>query len=121
LLSRLKHYEALLREHGIDPSLPLDDASSAGAGAGAGNIDASGTDVQHSMSDLSLGDSGSNSGSVNGSRMTPLKPPSGQFLSKGGKSLYLEKYAIFFPSHITEYPFWRKFTDNLSIVMCGAA
>ncbi|OKL63944.1 hypothetical protein UA08_00869 [Talaromyces atroroseus] len=82
LLSRLRHYENLLREHGIDPSLQLDDDGSAG------------TDVQRSMNNLYLGDFGkspqSEVESVNCYGAPTLQPPSGQFLSKGGKSIYLE-------------------------------
>ncbi|EEA25625.1 conserved hypothetical protein [Talaromyces marneffei ATCC 18224] len=49
LLSRLRHYESLLRQHGIDPGVNSDDvATTAGGGS---------TEVQHEMSALRLSDS----------------------------------------------------------------
>lgn len=77
LLSRLRHYESLLRQHGIDPG---DDATTSG---GAGS-----SEVQHGMSALTLSKPTSGAVSHSGSSKQPL---TGQFVSKRGKSLYLEK------------------------------
>lgn len=80
LLSRLRHYESLLRQHGIDPG---DDATASTGAAG-------GSDVQHGMSALKLSESKPASGAVSHSGI-PTQPLTGQFVSKKGKSLYLEK------------------------------
>lgn len=79
LLSRLRHYESLLRQHGIDPG---DDATTSG---GAG-----GSEVQHGMSALKLMESKPTLGTVSHS-VSSKQPLTGQFVSKRGKSLYLEK------------------------------
>lgn len=88
MLSRLRHYESLLRQHGIDPG---DDAtgSSTGGGGGGGNF-GGGNEVQHGMSALKLSESKPASGAASRSGIS-TQPLTGQFVSKGGKSLYLEK------------------------------
>ena len=84
MLSRLRHYESLLRQHGIDPG---DDAT--GTTNTGGNV-GGGSEVQHGMSALKLSESKPASGAVSRPGMS-TQPLTGQFVSKGGKSLYLEK------------------------------
>lgn len=61
-----------MRQHGIDP--------------GDG-----GKEVQHGMSALKLSESKPASGAASRSRDVSTQPLTGQFVSKGEKSLYLEK------------------------------
>lgn len=83
MLSRLRHYESLLRQHGIDPG---DDATGTTSTGGGGS---SGSEVQHGMSALRLSEWKPASGVSRPG--TSTQPLTGQFVSKGGKSLYLEK------------------------------
>lgn len=69
-----------MRQHGIDPS---DDATGTSTGGG-------GSEVQHGMSALKLSEPKLVSNVVSRSGIF-TQPLTGQFVSKGGKSLYLEK------------------------------
>lgn len=72
-----------MRQHGIDPG---DDATSTTTGGSGGG----GSEVQHGMSALKLSESKPASDAMSRPRIS-TQPLTGQFVSKGGKSLYLEK------------------------------
>lgn len=82
MLSKLRHYEDLLRQHGIDPGVVGNDDSAATTTTTSttSTAERNAEDIQHGMSALHV--SGSSSAT---------KPLTGQFVSKGGKSIYLEK------------------------------
>lgn len=83
LLSRLKHYESLLRQHGIDPGVHNDSIIT--------SIDATSAEVQHQMSALDVSDAETRPHSVHKDSEATTRPLKGRILKKGGKSLYLEK------------------------------
>lgn len=70
LIARLKHYENLLRKNGIDPNI----------------IDSDSCDDGVSVEDEAEKSSDANN-----------QATEGQFLSKGGKSIYFDKYGLSIP------------------------
>lgn len=81
-----------MRQHGIDPDVNGDDAAVTTGGGG-------GNEVQHGMSALKLSES--KPASSPGGRLDVFTQPlTGQFVSKGGKSLYLEKLAMLWDGKI---------------------
>ncbi|EED21503.1 conserved hypothetical protein [Talaromyces stipitatus ATCC 10500] len=84
LLSRLRHYENVLRRYGIDPGV-IESEEVAGVDVDGGGGDG----MQRGMSRLKVSEANVRSNTVNGPG--PMQPLRGQFVARGGKTLYLEK------------------------------